>query len=461
MDSNKIFEVIEQIAATSSKNEKQKLVSVWCVHQEFQRVLKYAYDPFKTYGIRQIPTKRVSGGRAFEDVTWEVLDDLIARRLTGNAARDAVQAEIDMLSESSAELFIRIIRKDLRAGFSESTCNKAVKGLIPDFPYMRCSLPKDADLTKWPWEDGAISQEKADGMFANVDHEEGGLVSIRSRQGSEFPIEKFADLAAEVRSRLTPGHQQHGEIVVMRGSEVLERQIGNGMLNSVLNGGDFESGCRPVFLVWDQIPLSAVVTKGKYEVAYRERLKTVIQQLKSTPGSSINMIPTKVVRSLREAYTHAVELMKLGKEGTIIKHPKAIWKDGTSKEQIKIKLEFEVDLQIVGIVPGREGTKNEGRAGSFACRSSCGALLVDVTVKNEALRDRVDKYPEEFIGKIVAVIANDILEPSESNSYHSLFLPRMAEADYRRDKTEADGLLRIYAQKEAAIFGEALMKEAA
>ena len=461
MNSSEIFAAIEKVAATSSKTEKEALLREFIADEVFRKVLSYSYDPFKTYGIRKMPIGKAHDGfRQFDDQTWQVLDDLIARKLTGNAAFNAVAAEIDQLDEKSADLFVRIIRKDLRAGFSESTCNKACKGLIPDFPYMRCSLPKDTDLAKWPFADGVISQEKADGMFANVDHELSGLVAIRSRQGSEFPIEKFADLVAEVKTRLAPGHQQHGEIVVLRDGVVCKREDGNGVLNHVLNGGDFAPNEKPLYLVWDQIPLTAVVTKGKYAEPYLKRMTGIVHQLKDVPGSAIALIPTKVVRSLPEAYAHAGELMKLGKEGTVIKHPKATWKDGTSKEQIKIKLEFEVDLKIVGIVPGRAGTKNEGRAGSFACETCDGKLKVDVTVKNEALRDRVDANPDEFIGAIIAVTANDIMLPSESSEFHSLFLPRMSEANYRKDKMLADSLERVFAQKEAAIFGESLKKAA-
>lgn len=467
MNSNQILSIIDEIAATASKNEKLAMVKSISADVNFVRVCEYSYNPFKTYGLRQIPERRVSefGGSdceaEFSDETWQILDDLISRALTGTAARDAVKKEIERLTETSADLFVRIIRKDLRAGFSESTINKAVKGLIPEFPYQRCSLPKDAKLNEWPWEDGVISQEKADGMFSNIDHEIGGLVRITSRQGSEFPIDKFEKLAGEVRSRLSAGQQSHGEIVVMRDGVVLERQIGNGILNSVLNGGDFGEGEQPVYMMWDFIPLDCVVPKGKYKLEYRKRLGWIIKQLRDNPGDSIVLIPTRVVRSLPEAYAHAVELMKAGKEGTVIKHPQATWKDGTSKEQIKIKLEFEIDLQIVGIVSGKEGGKNEGRAGSLACRTSDGRLLVDVTVKNEAMRGKVDANPEDWIGRIIAVVANEIMEPSESNDFHSLFLPRMVEADYRLDKTEADDLDRVFAQKEVAIFGKALLKEAA
>lgn len=461
MNSVEVFNLIESVASTSSKLEKQALVNEGAKDDLFKRVCEYAYNPFKTYGVQKMPVGKChEGWKSFDQATWDVLDDLISRKLSGRAAEVAIMQQIDQLDEKSAELFKRIVRKDLRAGFSESTINKACKGLIPDFPYMRCSLPKDAKMNTWPWEKGVVSQEKADGMFANINVEE-GLVTITSRQGTPLPVDAFSDLVKEISARIPAGVQLHGELLVQSLNDgVLPREIGNGMLNSVAQGGKFDLGCSPIYKVWDMIPLSSVTTKGKYEQPYAMRLGRIATALKAIPGAYLQLIETRIVKSLSDAYAHAGELMKKGKEGTVVKHPSAVWKDGTSKEQVKLKLEFEVDLKIVGIVPGREGTKNEGRAGSFACTSSCGGLAVDVTVKNEALRDRVDANPEEFIGQIIAVTANDIMPPSESNELHSLFLPRMSEGSYRTDKREADSLQRILDQKQAAIFGEKL-KEAA
>ena len=462
MNSQEIFDIIEAVAGESSKNTKQAMVTSAADDADFCRVLEYAYNPFKTYGIRKMPIGKAHNGfRQFDAQTWQVLDDLIARKLTGQAAVDAVTAEIDQLEEDSAELFRRVVRKDLRAGFSESTCNKAKKGLIPDFPYMRCCLPKDAKLADFDWKLGVISQEKADGMFANINVELGDLVTITSRQGSPFPIDAFPELAAELAERIPPGVQLHGELLVERDGEgILAREIGNGILNSVASGGDFGANERPIYMVWDMIPLTAVVTKGKHDEPYVKRLSKIISALKATPGSAVKLIETKVFHSLAAAYGHAGELMRRGKEGTVIKNPHATWKDGTSKEQVKLKLEFNVDLKIVGIMPGTPGTKTEGRAGAFACESSCGGLKVNVTVKNEAMRDAVDADPSDWVGRVIDVVANDIMKPSESNELHSLFLPRMAEAGYRTDKTEADDLARILAQKEAAVLGKSL-KEAA
>lgn len=456
-DSSILFRQVEQIANESSKNAKEALVGSYAAtDDDFKRVLEYAYNPFKTYGLRKRPeTLGDNVGHEFDAGTWELLDDLIARRITGNEAIEAVRGEMTALSKESAELFWRIVTKDLRAGFSESTINKAVKGLIPDFPYMRCSLPDKSNMAKWDWGKGVISQEKADGMFVNVNVDDVGFVWVNTRQGSPVPLDNLPELAWALGQAGVHGHQLHGEMTVV-GPEgkVLPREQGNGMLNSVIQGGTLDAGCHARIDLWDMIPLTMVRTKGKFDQPYAKRLSALLGAIRSADPrviKRVDVISTRVVRSHADAMKHYRELLMSGKEGTILKHSEAAWKDGTSKDQVKLKLEVDVDLKIVGIVPGREGTKNEGRAGSFACESACGGLRVDVTVKNEALRDRVDADVSEFIGRILTVRANSVMPPSESSELHSLFLPRMVEADYRADKAEADDLASIKNQFEAAV----------
>lgn len=469
MTTDQIFGLVESVAATSGKNDKQSMLKAVESCDLIKKVLRAAYDPLISYGVRRIPERNASaaGDAQFDAETWITIEKLAIRELSGNAAIDAIQFELNKLSPASAELFKRIILKDMRAGFDEGTVNKIWPGLVPEFPYQRCSLPKDARPAEWDgWEQGHISQEKADGMFANVDHEENGAVFIYSRQGTMFPMEKFESLASAVAATLDAGTQNHGELLVLRDGVVLPRQEGNGILNSVIKGGDFAPNERPIFMVWDQIPLREVKPKGRYIVQYAKRLAGLIEQLRRNQSGIVQLIPTKIVRSLKEAYAHAAEIMLRGGEGTILKKRDAIWRDGTSKEQVKLKLEFTVDLAIKEVVPGRENTKNAGRAGSLKCATSDGLLEVDVAIKGEKMRDSVDANPEEWLGRIMPVTANLVLKPSESNPLHSLFLPRFAEADYRRDKSVADSLQRVFDQEEAAKLGVAIksgeaLKEAA
>lgn len=55
MSSTEILKAIADIAETASKNEKQALFTRYAADREFCRVLEYADNPFKTFGIRQIP----------------------------------------------------------------------------------------------------------------------------------------------------------------------------------------------------------------------------------------------------------------------------------------------------------------------------------------------------------------------------------------------------------------------
>lgn len=447
MNSSDIFDVIEQIAQTPGKNDKTALVATYIKEEAFLRTLVYAYDPFKTYGVRQFLDVDAVGSERFDDSTWRMLDDLVARRLTGNAALDTIKSHMLRLDLASQELLRRVILKDLRAGFSESTINKARKGTIPSFPYMRCSLPKDTDFDKWDWEAGVLSQEKADGMFVNVAMMDTGVFMF-SRQGTPLPSRGFIDVLNELHERFEAGQQLHGELLVKKDDAVLAREIGNGMLNKVIKGGDWAPGCYPILKLWDSVPLSNIES-GQYAAPYSARLRAIHEALRSTEGAYVSLIETRLVHSLKEAYAHYKAKLLEGKEGTIVKRPTMPWRDGTSKEQIKLKLEAPCELRVVGVVPG--SGKNASTFGSLLCHSACGQLVVAVgTGIDDKLRKEIHDNLDDWIGAIITAKANGIMYSSDADKKpHSLFLPVFVER--RLDKDEADDLSRIEAQFENAV----------
>lgn len=463
MNSKEIFLAIDMIAATSSKNEKQAFVKTNIGDADFERVLVAALDPLVSYGISKRPVVgALEGVGMFDAGTWGIIDDLAARRLTGNNAIQTVAGEMIRLEAASSELFWRIIKKDLRAGFSGETVNKAKKGTIRTFPYMRCVLPDKAKFDKWNWIAGAFSQHKADGAFTNVDREASDVVRLTTRAGNEYPIEQFERMVEEIKNVFPAGTQTHGEIVVLVNGLVADRATGNGILNRVLAGGEFLHNEVPVFYAWDQIPLEVAVPKGVYEVPYRTRFSNLLRQhtkaiFEGGPlRGTVRIIPTKLVHSLKEAYAHCTSLQGQGKEGTVLKNGEGFWKDtsGGNPDVVKLKLEVDVDLISKAILDGESGTKNEGRPGRVMMETRDGLLRVNVAVKNEKLRDAIEADPQSFIERIWPIRFNEIMEPSDSNPLHSLFLPRMVEDTFRYDKDEADSLPEVYAQRDAAVRGE-------
>jgi DNA ligase-1 len=441
MNGQSVYLLICGIAQTASKNEKISMLQKYKDDELLKRVLEFTYNPFKNYGLSHAPQPETEG--LFDlshEPLWVLLQNLADRRVTGHAALRDIQCVLNQLNAPSAEIFRRILNKDMRAGFSESTINKVFKGLLPEFPYMRCTLPKDSNMDKWNWMDGIYVQEKADGSFANINKDQCGFVWFTSRQGSPYPAGCLG-IEDEAAFFLQSGTQTHGELTVHCRGVLLPRKDGNGILNSLLQGGSLPPAHYVVFQAWDQIPLDYVVPKAKYEVPYKERYNNLLVQLDH--GENMQMIPTKIVLSKASAWTYYKSILAQKREGVICKHPSMIWRDtGSSgeKDQVKLKLEFTVELKVVGLVPGKPGKKTADTFGSLLCQSACGKLEVGVSGLTDADRERGDAW----IGSIVTVKANDLMLDEIS----SLFLPRLEEE--RLDKREADTLDQIKAAFEAA-----------
>jgi DNA ligase-1 len=275
------------------------------------------------------------------------------------------------------------------------------------------------------------------------------MVAISSRTGTPFPLEELGDFVVAVKRTLKRGTQTHGELLVIAiDGKILPREIGNGILNSVAKGGKLEDGQRVIYMAWDQIPQAVAKPKGKLAVGYKARFVEIVKQIKTAQGDgTIQVIATKIVHSLQEALAHYRELLALGKEGSIISHPEGTWKDGTSKEKVKLKLEVVVDLKPIGFEAGNGKLKD--LFGSIICETSDGLLRVCVSGMTDEVRKDLNAKRDEVLKLILAVKANSIMFPSEEGKPHSLFLPRYVEL--RADKTEADSLQRVKDQFEAAV----------
>ena len=443
MNSSQIYDLIELIAASPKKTEKERLLKESDC-PELREVLRAAYNPMDNYYIKKVPSAP-HGKENLCDSGYEILYALSSRQITGNEALGYVELYLNKLNLKSQELLTRIIKRDLRAGFSVSTINKVFKGLVPETPYMRCSLLSKVDTSGWDWVAGVFSQTKLDGMFCNISVVDEDTVVMTSRQGTEFPVEEFSDLAEHMLTLSEAGYQYHGEVIVIdTEGNVLPREIGNGILNSVLKGGVIPEGHYAKFIVWDMVELDVIEGHKKCDEPYHYRYDRVNDLQRAV---FFHAAPTRILHSLDEAYQHYQELLAEGQEGSIIKNPNMLWRDGTSKEQLKLKLEFEVDLKIVGFTQGNG--KNANTFGSISMESSDGLLKVDVSGISDDLRMYAHLHRDELLDTIATVKANDITKSSPA----SLYLPRLV--DFRSfEKTEADSFERIVEQREAAKRGE-------
>lgn len=430
-----IVSTIQALAATSSRTDKIAILKK--ADKLFQRFLVAAYDPVVSYGVIQMPD--VHGDQdTLETVSGFILDELLPnladRKLSGKAAQMAIERVLLTLTAEDADVLRNVIRKDLRCGINTGTINVAIKGLIFEPPYMRCSLKDKSNMKKWDWSEGIFSQTKADGMFINAIVGVDG-VQWMTRNGQTFPEGSLGKvLNAEALRVLKPNHVYMGELLVIENSAVLSREVGNGALNSVLKGGSFEPDQQPILKVWDVVSVDEW-RAGSSNYVYNLRLG----DCKLIPESQvISVIDTRVVYDMQDAMAHYRELVANGEEGTILKHPDLLWKDGTSKDAVKLKVEADVDLLVVGFEQGKG--KFAEMVGSLTCETADGGIRVNVSGFTDGMRKHITENVDQWIGnKVITVRANDIME---ADHVSSLFLPRFVEV--REDKDTPDTTAKVF-----------------
>ena len=430
-----IVSTIQALAATSSRTDKITILKK--ADKLFQRFLVAAYDPVVSYGVIQMPDVR-GGQDTLETVSGFILDELLpnlaSRKLSGKAAQMAIERVLLKLKAEDADVLRNVIRKDLRCWINTGTINAAIKGLIFEPPYMRCSLKDKSNMKKWDWSEGIFSQTKADGMFINAIVGVDG-VQWMTRNGQTFPEGSLGTvLNSEALRVLKPNHVYMGELLVIENNAILPREVGNGALNSVLKGGSFEPDQQPILKVWDVVSVDEWRT-GSSIYVYNLRLA----DCKLIPESQvISVIDTRVVYDMQAAMAHYRELVASGEEGTILKHPDLLWKDGTSKDAVKLKVEADVDLLVVGFEQGKG--KFSDMVGSLTCETADGGIRVNVSGFTDGMRKHITENVDQWIGnKVITVRANDIME---ADPVSSLFLPRFVEV--REDKDTPDTTAKVF-----------------
>ena len=431
--------LIDKIAATPGKNDKIALLKNHGVEDEIalKRVLEMCYSPRYRFGISFVNPAFSSGTKiaATKEEFFDILERLNSRALTGNAALCAVDDFVQNAELPAAELLRRVIHKDMRAGFSGSTTNKVFAKLIPDHPYMRCSLPKDVKLNTWEWDQGVFAQLKADGSFQAATIV-GGEVTIESRSGEIMPNESLPAIVAQIqRHPELDGYRIEGELTVVNKEtgETLPRGEGNGMINSLRQGGELPPNHEVHYTVWECVSLAEGGTID--ERPYKDRFAYLVNLLDATPGP-VRIAENTIVYSEAAAWEVFKNYAAAGLEGAIIKRPSMIWKDGTSKEQVKLKTEFEAEYRITGFVEGKKGKKTEATFGALTYESEDGIVRGSVSGIDDDMKAKINANREAYVGAICTIQANALTQNRNNKVNWALSHPRFMEI--RTDKTVAD-----------------------
>lgn len=446
---SEITDLIDSLAATTKKNEKIKLLEATKSNPELEHlakaVFKAAYDTSINYWIRTFPEVSPLDREFYADFKIDMasaiayLVALSDRTVTGNKALDYASNVAARLDEKDEALFRAIIARDLRCGATASTANKVWPGLIPDHPYMRCSSFSEKNLKNISFP--CYSQTKADGLYIDIIVSTDEVI-YRTRNGQTLALNnpEFDDRL----KKLAAGWVLMGEALIIDENSptgYCDRKTGNGILNS-----DDIDVSRLAFVLWDAVDYNNW-SKGQDDVELSVRLDT-LKAIVGFVGSPLKLVDTVEVHTVEEVIEHFRSNVAKGEEGTVIKDRKGTWKDGTSKYQIKVKIEFECELKIKSY---KEGTgKHAGKLGAFEMESSDGLINVwSGGGFSDKQREEFWEKRDEMLEGICTVKSNDLIQNRNTPEKFSLFLPRFVE--WRIDKVEADSFERVKEQRDSFV----------
>ena len=415
---NTVKIILEKLANTTSNKVKVSILTEHAGNDRLKNVFKFAYDRVTyTYGVSVKTVLEYPDPEPVSDM-FTLLEDLANRKVTGHKALALCKGFIESKPDD-ADLFLKIINRDLRVNVSEKTLNKIWKGIVPKPKYCRCDVLGEKSKMSYP----AYVQLKCDGTYREC-YVQGGEVRFLTRSGETY----INPVMAKIMSVLPDGYYI-GEFTIGDAKHSANRSEGNGLINS--DNPPYED---IHFTVWDNLTVEEY--NGKVKTPYVERLKrlSVIQGI----DERLDIVPTVVVNNVQEALKTVSEWMKQGLEGGVLKDFKMVFKDGTSKQQLKIKLKVDADVRITGYTQGTG--KRANYIGAITFSTDDGKIKGQCSGFTDAQMADITANKDQYLGKIMAVQFND-LSKAEGNDYYALMHPRMLEI--RNDKTETDTLERV------------------
>jgi len=322
--------------------------------ESLRRYVMAVLDPFTTYGVKG----KLAGGNGtleFDESAYNVLADLAARKLTGNAARDALSGFCESHNPDAVELMNRALNKDLRCGVGISLINDL--GLDFKIPVFECQLAQPGEAKRMKDGEDWLGCIKYDGMRALIEVND-SRVNFWTRSGKPIPaLEPLAPQVLEIfgGNRLMLDSEGVGRDFLETVSQ-LRKKDARGLTDTtvlqvfdMVDLDDFRNADNRTYFGG---PLTERLTRLAYRFIAAGR-----------PDGAVQQVEHFQVKSWDTAVAFADHWMGAGLEGGIFKRASAGYIKRRTHDWLKIKLEDEITARIVGVYEGEAGKQFEGMLG--------------------------------------------------------------------------------------------------
>jgi DNA ligase-1 len=412
--------------------------------QVFLGLLKACYNPYVTFGVKQIPdTVGIVGAENPWQAFNELLVQLSQRQLTGHAARDAILEIAERFNSDEWNIFCApVLRRDMRAGISSTTINKICKKTDYEIPLFGCQLATNSEGR--PEMKGMKRLEpKLDGvrvLMTVIPGDFGLTVVSYSRNGKVF--ENFTHIEEQISLNWTT--MVRACIGVDQGRSLIDGFV----LDGEVIGNTFQELMRQarrktdvqaddsVFNIFDIVPLNEFReghwnAQLKKRIALLDNMRPVVDTMANVELLPHIMVDLDTAAGKDQLERYAKDNVNAGFEGIMIKNMDAPYLCKRSTDWMKWKPTITVDLEVVGV---EEGTgRNVGRLGALVCAGVDDGKEISVNVGSGfSDGDRDDYWTNRnvVIGRTAEVLC-DVITQNQDGTY-SLRFPRFVR--FRDDK---------------------------
>ena len=408
------WEIIQKLESDNSRLFKESVVADNIISEEFTVGLQYALDPLVTFGVQQVPSSDTDGKGILDKEFYAVADLLVARELTGHAARDAIQELCDLAtSEQWNDWYRRILIKDLRCGVSVKTVNGVAKGTVPLFG---CMLAHDGAKHPKKIKGECLVEYKYDGVRV-IAIVQNGSATLYSRNGKL--LTNFPHIEEALSHKAYNNMVFDGE-VMSDDFQTLMKQVHR------KEGAQTQDAYLALFDVLDLDEFQA----GKGKLTADERKEQLEILAPYFDGNVIRVVDYTYVDFDTEEGQKTFDAMNKealdkGYEGLMIKPASAIYECKRSHAWLKVKPFIEVTLSVVEV---EEGTgRNEGKLGALVVEGEDDGKFFHLNVGSgltDENREVFWEHKDKLIGQLVEVRADAATKSQDSEDVWSLRFPR-------------------------------------
>lgn len=450
-----VLDILLSIQNTSGTNDKLEILKQNIDNQELKDILFYTYNPFYVYGIsgkkinKDLPDMTLNISENKIDNIIDLFKFLRVNNTGSNQICYKVQQFIKNQPEQYQQLYKDIITKDLTLGVNVKSINKVWKDLIPVYEVQQGERLYDNLDRIYKENLDIIVTQKFDGQRCSARVQDGNVL-LYSRNGKVY--EGLIDLQNQL-SKL-PNGMYDGELLLdyklNKHNDLFSNTIEeNNMIDGIyvpkieskelfkktasIVNSDMEDKKNINIWLYDYTSLDSfdTFTDFKQPTSYRKsHLENLINNLQDCPN--IKNTPILYQGKMNENIVNNLldKVIGLGQEGLMINIANANYEYKRSKNMLKVKKMYTVDLKVIDV-----------EEGSGLNKGKLGALVVNYKGFNVSVGSGLTKEQREYWWQNKQDILNKIIEvqyfeetTNKKDSSVSLRFPVFKQV--RNDKSE-------------------------